>query len=172
MRRAFSSTASTFTFTICPVFTASLGSLMNLFESSLMCTSPSLMHPDIHESPELCHVRYHAFEHHPCFHVADLAHLFMKSRRHERIARIAPRLAQFAENVVERERSRLHLGTIHLRQQLRMLDHLVYPRFEHGGDLLHHRVGLGMHGGAVQRIISVANAQKSRRLLEGLRPDA
>jgi hypothetical protein len=37
----FVSALSTFTLTICPVFTASEGSLMKRFESSLMWTSPS-----------------------------------------------------------------------------------------------------------------------------------
>src|ERR1035437_5189 len=41
IRLAFASTLITFTFTICPVFTASDGSLIYRFESSLICTSPS-----------------------------------------------------------------------------------------------------------------------------------
>ena len=41
IRFDFNSTDSTRTFTICPAFTASEGSLMKRFDSSLMCTSPS-----------------------------------------------------------------------------------------------------------------------------------
>lgn len=41
IRLDFASALSTFTLTICPALTASEGSLMNRFESSLMCTRPS-----------------------------------------------------------------------------------------------------------------------------------
>src|ERR1019366_8911734 len=41
IRFDFASALSTLTVTICPALTASEGSLMNRFESSLMCTRPS-----------------------------------------------------------------------------------------------------------------------------------
>ena len=40
------------------------------------------------------------------------------------------------------------------------------------GDLLDHRIGLGVHGGGIERVLAVHDAQEARRLLERLGAEA
>ena len=93
----------------------------------------------------------------------------MELRRNKLVARIAARLAQFRQNVVQRVYADGKPTPVNLFQQLRLSNDLVDARIERLCDLLNNRVRLGMDCGHIQRIIAIPNAQKTRRLLKGLR---
>ena len=60
-----------------------------------------LMDAHVDEGSELGHVGDHAFERHPLPQVADLLYVVLETGRHKLVARIASRLAELFQNVVQ-----------------------------------------------------------------------
>src|ERR1700728_4004970 len=150
-----------------------LGRIFNVAAGQLADVDQSvLMNADIDEGPKLSHVGDHAFQHHSGLHVGDFPDLLVEAGRNKSIARVAPRLAQFFQNVVQRVGPRREPVAIYLLEQSRVLDQLPDGHTQRLRDLFHNLIRLGVDGSHVERIVAVANAQESGGLLKRLRPNA
>jgi len=56
-------------------------------------------------------------------------------------------------------------------QRRAVAEQVVEAAAGEGQDPVHHGVRLGVHGGAVERVVAVPDPQEARALLEGLRPE-
>src|ERR1700739_341496 len=99
---------------------------------------PVLVHADIDERAKLCHVRNNALQHHSSLHMIDCMNLFVKLRRHELVAWITARFAQFRQDIVERVCARGKPGPVNSLQQLRRPYDVIPRSFEGFGKLLYH----------------------------------
>jgi hypothetical protein len=133
-----------------------------------------LVHAQVDEGAELRHVADRALQHHARLQVLDvltpsLKRATLKSGRGSRpgfssSARMS--LTVMApKRVVGKQASGLSV-----RSTSAAAHQLVPPGASSRQHLLHHRVGLGVHAGHVQRVVAVADAQEARRLLEGRGP--
>ncbi len=77
-----------------------------------------LVYADIDEGAELGHVGHNAFQNHSRLRIGDFANAFGEAGRNEFIARIAARLLQLFENVVEGKCAGGELSAIDFLQQL------------------------------------------------------
>ena len=131
-----------------------------------------LVDADVDKCAELGDIGDHAFQHHARLDIRNLPHLVAEAGRDKLVSRIASGLLQLGQNVVDGIGAGRELFAVHLFKQLWLLDKLPDRRVKKPRNLFHHRIGLGMDGGHVQRVVAVANAQKPRRLLEGFGSDA
>ena len=60
-----------------------------------------LVYPDIHKRAEGGHVGHDAFQLHALFHVFQFRHVIAEGRFLEVFARVAPRLLQFGDDVLQ-----------------------------------------------------------------------
>ena len=130
------------------------------------------MHADVNERAELGDVGDDAFEDHFWLNVGELADSFVEAWSHKLLARIASRLAQLLQNVLDGERTGVDLAGIDLGQELWVCDQLADRCTQRSGDLLDHRIRFRMDSRAIQRILAVADAQESGGLLERFGADA
>src|SRR5262249_23712186 len=94
-----------------------------------------------------------------------------ESRGYEAVAGVAPWLAQFLEDVVERVNARRDPAAIYFLQQSRLFDQPLYRDVQGLRNLFHHGVRLRMHRRHIERMFAVTDPQKSGGLLECLWPD-
>ena len=130
-----------------------------------------LVHAEVDEGAELRHVADRAFQHHAGLQVLQVGDAVVEARHLEVGARVAAGLLQLGEDVLDGDGAEALVGEGLGPQRAQHLGaaHQFGHRPAGGGQqLLHHRVGLGVHAGHVQRVVAVADAQEARRLLEGL----
>ena len=128
-----------------------------------------LVHTYVDEGAKGGDVADRAFEHHAFFQVLDVFHAVIETRHLEVRARVAARLFQLGQDVLDRDDAKFLVGK-----------QLGAQRFQHVGaahefghrlagvqhDLLDHRVGFGVNAGAVQRVAAGVQTQKPGALLE------
>ena len=134
-----------------------------------------LVHAQVDEGAELGHVAHRAFEHHALLEVGNVFHALVEARHLEVGARVAAGFFEFGQDVLHRHGAELRRGEgfgLERLEQFAAAHELVDGFAGLHDDLLHHRVGLGVHAGHVQRVVAAANAQKARALLEGLGAEA
>jgi hypothetical protein len=88
--------------------------------------------------------------------------------------RIAPRLLQLAQDVGHGRQAEplVDEGSRRERAQGRgVAEQGVDPALGRGDDPVHHRIGFGMDGRGVERIVAGLDAQEARALLERLRSE-
>src|ERR1035438_3366001 len=133
---------------------------------------PVLVDADVPEGTKSRHIGDDASQFHPRFQVLHLLAARLEGEPFKLLARITARLAQFGQDVGERRQANLG-GDI-----FRELDFLSPSRVPHQvidrtayvpGHLVHDGITLGMYRAAIQRVCSIADAQKPRRLLERFR---
>ncbi len=86
---------------------------------------PVLMYADVDEGSKLGHVGDDAFEGHAGLKIANLIHAFLETGSDEFVARIAARLAELFQDVVEGEDARGEAGLVDLLQQRGLLDQFL-----------------------------------------------
>ena len=136
---------------------------------------PILMNAHIHERAEAGDVGDHAFEHHAGLEVGEVLDVVAPVRGHELVARVAAGLPQFLADVAQRVNADTFGGELlqlHLLDERGFGDQAGHGDAQRGGDLLHHRVRLGVDRGHVERLIAAANAQEAGGLLERLGAEA
>ncbi len=133
-----------------------------------------LVDTDVHERAEGGHVGDHALQDHPGGQVGDLLDALLEGGRPERGTRVSARLLQLLEDVGDGRQTEgvVHeVGRPQRAQHARVADegrHLLARGLHHAA---HHRVGLGVDAGGVQRIGAAADAQEARALLVRLRAE-
>ena len=134
-----------------------------------------LVHADVHECAEGDDIRHHAIQLHALAQVLRLRHVVPERHRLERRTRVAARLSQLDEDVLQRRQPDVigHIGTEVERLDLRF----VGDQFGDGDpDVLRHaldeRVAFRVHGACVQRMLAAAHAQEARGLFECLGAEA
>src|SRR3954454_24211160 len=121
---------------------------------------PILMYSNVYERSEFRNVGDHTLQHHPRLNIGDLPHMFMEGGRNEFITRIAAWLAQLGKDIVDSVGAGGQPVAVYLLQQLRRANELVDSGVERRRNLFDDRVRFRMYGRHVERIVSVANAQK------------
>ncbi|ESU47082.1 putative transcriptional accessory protein [Streptomyces sp. HCCB10043] len=134
-----------------------------------------LVNADVDERAERGHVRHDALQHHARLQVAELLDALLEGRRAESGPGVAPRLLQLLQDVRHGRQSEHVVHEVRRAQRpqgLRVTDqrgHLAARALPHPP---HHRVGLGVHAGAVQRVVAAPDPQEARALLVRLRAEA
>ena len=131
-----------------------------------------LVDANIHEGPKLGDVGDDALKDHAGLNVGKLADVLGEIGGDELVARIATGLAQLFEDVRDGEGPGGELLCVDFGEELRALDEFGDGGVEGSGNLLDDRVRLGMDGGAVERVLAVADAKEAGGLLEGFGADA
>ncbi|GAA5608236.1 hypothetical protein Sgri01_06600 [Streptomyces griseus] len=133
-----------------------------------------LVDADVDERAERRDVRHDALQHHARLQVAELLDALLEGRRSESGPGVAPRLLQLLEDV---RHGRQPEHVVHevrraqCPQGVRVADqrgHLAPRRPPHPP---HHRIGLGVHAGAVQGVVAAPDPQEARTLLVRLRAE-
>ena len=98
-------------------------------------------------------------------------HAVVEARHLEIRARIAAGFFELPQNIPDGDDAKFLIGEQFGFQDFEYVG--AAHQFCHGfgnvrHDFLHHRVGLGVNAGHVQRVVTAANAQKAGALLEGL----
>ena len=130
-----------------------------------------LVHAQVHEGAELGHVADRALQRHAFLEVLDVFHAVIEAGDDEVRARIAAGLFQLAQDVLDGDGTELlahELLGLQALEHLGAAHELVHALARGGNDAFDHRVGFRVHARHVQRIVAAADAQKARRLLEGL----
>ena len=130
------------------------------------------MDANVDECAELGDVGDDAFEDHFGLHVGELTDFFIETGSDNLLTRIAARLTQLLQNVLDGERAGVDLEGIDLDQKLRICDQLADQCTQRASDLLDHRIRFRMDSRAIQRILAVADAQETGSLLVRFGPDA
>ncbi|HEY1734154.1 MAG TPA: hypothetical protein VGG23_06880, partial [Acidimicrobiales bacterium] len=131
-----------------------------------------LVDADVDERAERGDVGDDALEDHARLEVAQGVHAVREGRGLELGARVAARLLEFLEDVVDggqAERLVGELGRIEAAQRLAVADQRadVFAGLLH--DAADHRVGLGVYAGRVEGVVAAPDAEEARALLERLR---
>src|ERR1039457_1074954 len=98
------------------------------------------MDANVDECAKLGDVGDDAFEDHFWLNVGEVAHLFVETWSDKLLARIATRLAQLLQNVLDGERACVDLARIDLGQKLRICDQLADRCTQRERDLLDKRI--------------------------------
>ena len=142
---------------------------------------PVLVHADVHKRAEVDHVAHRTCQLHAGLQVLHAHHVGAQQRRGQLVAHIPPGAQQLGNDVLQGRFTRSGLGA-----QPRKADLLCLLRQRGNGvganvlcrkaaelqQLFRSRVTLGVHGGAVQRVLRARQPQKARALLKGLGPQA
>ena len=111
------------------------------------------MHADVNKGAECNNICHHTLEHHPGDQMFHLGHVVAKRRRDKTLAWIPARLAQLADDVVQRRQADVG-GDV--RREIECREHsLVADQFlQRHTDILRHarhqRVPLRVHGAGVE----------------------
>ena len=124
----------------------------------------ALLDPDVDEGAEIDHILHLAGYLHALFQVLEGKHALGKNGRRQVFARIAVRLLQFHDDVVERRIAH----SILLFQRLASLAIRIGSRLDRLQDFRSQGVVLGMHPGIVQLVRALGNLEEARALLESL----
>ncbi|EGY01038.1 hypothetical protein AZA_29053 [Nitrospirillum viridazoti Y2] len=132
---------------------------------------PVLVHAHVDEGAKGGDVGDHAFQHHAGLKVLQFLHAVLEGGGLELGARVTAGLLQFLKDILNRWDAETIVGVVG-RIQAAQEGHVADQRCQGasglGQDTLHHRVGFGVHGGAVQGGIAVADAQEAGGLFESL----
>ena len=104
---------------------------------------PVLMDADIDEGAEGRDVGHDAFQHHAEFEVLQFVDTFLEHRRLELGTRIAARLLQLGDDVLDGRQAELVIGEVfraQRAQQRRVADDFLQRLAGLGNDALHHRI--------------------------------
>ena len=145
------------------VLDETVGKLGNVHEAILM-------HANIYEGTEGGDIGDRAFEQHTGLQVLDVVDAVGKGRGLEARARVTAGLFQFGKNVLHRRQaeSLIHEDAWVERLQGGAVAHDGAQVAATGGDdLLGDAVGFRVHGGRIERLLAVRNAQEAGALFEG-----
>ena len=129
------------------------------------------MDTDIDECAESCYIRHNAFKSHPLLDIVNSHHVITESRLFEHCTRIAPRLLQFFDNILERRLTdicgNILLDVNPVRKRCGA-DEILDRNAKVLGHLLDKGIAFWMDTRRVQRICRTAYAKEACRLLERL----
>ena len=130
-----------------------------------------LVHADVDKGPEGGDVGDHAFEQHAGLEVGERLHAFLEGGGGEFGARVTAGFFQFAQDVADGRQAEAVIRVLAGFDGLELAG-LGSKRFQVqlqvGEDAFGHRVGLGVNGGGIKRVVAVHDAQKAGCLLERL----
>jgi len=134
---------------------------------------PVLMHADVDKGAECRDVGNRALKDHAALEILDLLDAFLEHRGLEGRARVAAGLFQFAQDVGHRRQAEGVVDEglrLQLAHDLGVADQRLDVALGRGENPPHHRIGLRMHAGRIERVFAIVDAQEARALLERLRP--
>ncbi len=132
-----------------------------------------LVHADIDKGAKVGDVGHRAFEDHPRQQVVHGFHAIGELRGFKFRTRVAARFFQLFDDVGDGRHAETLVGKLGGFQtaEFAAVAHQIFQRLLSGRqNAFNHRVGFRVHGGSVQRVIAVVNAQEARALLERFRP--
>ena len=136
---------------------------------------PVLVHADVDERTERGDVADHALQHHAHAQVLDVLDAVGKARGLELGAWIAAGFFQLFQDVAHGRQAEVRVDEVFRTQPAhqRRIAHQCMDRPSAAGhDALDHRIGLGVHGRCIQRLVAAGDAQEPRALLECLVPQS
>src|SRR5882757_1795385 len=135
---------------------------------------PVLVHSHVDECAERGDVGDHTLQHHADGQVGQLLHPVGKGRRLEGGPGVTAGLLQLGEDVADRGQAECVVDEVG-RSQGAQGGGVADQRGQFGAhrrqDPPHHRVGLGVHAGGVQRVVAAGYAQEAGALFERLGPE-
>ena len=136
---------------------------------------PVLVDADVDEGAEVGDVGHRPLQDHAGLEIRQGLDPLHELGRLELGARVAPGLLQLAQDVLHRGHAEALVGEL-LRLQAAqgrgIADHLADALAHPLADPPYHRIGLRVHGGGVERLVPVRDAQEASAQLEGLVAEA
>src|SRR5690606_39044827 len=118
---------------------------------------------------------HHAFEHHAGIEIRQAFNTFLELRGLEFRARVAAGLFELGKDVLNSGQAEAFIHKFagrHALERIAIADGLAHVGLDRGEDAFDQGVGLRVHGGRVERVIAIRNAQEPRGLFERLFTEA
>ena len=132
------------------------------------------MDANVNKGSESGHVRDDSRQFHTWLEVINLVDILGETEFLGALARVTAGLGQFLQNIIDRWKAEL---TLHVGRRIDLLDQLLISDQFLGADSevrshpVNDVIALWVHGGVVERILGVLDAEETGALLESLRAE-
>src|SRR5215831_20597453 len=132
---------------------------------------PVLVHAYVHERAERRDIGDDTLKAHPRLEIRDLLDALLETGRPEFRARIATWFLELGEDVCDRRNTELEVSKSSGRKRFEecaVADQRLEGSSRCLRDPLHYRIGLGVNGGGIERVLATHDAQETRCLFKRL----